>query len=184
MPSPSGRTLLGNAPSAEDRPLQVPGEPIETLPNILVSAAANPLAATATADDAAPPLERVAQSPRHASRPAANLESAGQSSRMRLGIAALAIALGLVLLLEALDAPRLFRLSLFAPFFLALFGATQALYRTCPGLAARGVREVCGTEEPVARASERQRNLQLGRRVVLLSTLGALAATAGFFFVP
>lgn len=175
MPSPSGRT-----PSKAATPLQVPGEPIETLPNILVSAAASPLAGTAAAVVA--PLEPI--SPRLAARPAANLESAGQSSRMRLGIAALAIALGLVLLLEAIDAPRIFRLSLFVPFFLALFGATQALYRTCPGLAARGVREVCGTEEPVARASERRRHLQLGRRVVLLSTLGALAATAGFFFVP
>ncbi len=183
MPPTSGRTLLGNAPSAADAPLQIPGAPIETLPNTLMSAAAGPrLAATAGAPDA--PIERVPQSPRHAARPAANLESAGQSSRMRVGIAALAIALGLVLLLEAVDAPRIARLSLFVPFFLALFGATQALYRTCPGLAARGVREVCGSEEPVARASERQRNVQLARRVVVLSAVGALAATAGFFFVP
>jgi hypothetical protein len=137
------------------------------------------------ADGAAPGVAAlpVAQAPRLAPRPVANLESAGQSSRMRLGIAALAFALGLVLALEALEAPRLYRLVLFAPFFLTLFGATQALYRTCPGLAARGVREVCGTEEPVARASERQRIRQLGNRVIVLSTLGAIAATAIFFIL-
>lgn len=130
------------------------------------------------------PLARIAQAPRHPPRSAANLESEGQSSRMRLGIAALAIALGLVLTLQALDAPRLWRLTLFVPFFLTLFGATQALYRTCPSLAARGVREVCGSEEPVARASERQRSRQLGHRVLWLSTLGAAVATAVFALVP
>lgn len=130
------------------------------------------------------PVVRVAQAPRHPPRPAANLESAGQSARMRLGIAALAVALGAVLALEAFEAPRAWRLVLFLPFFLTLFGATQALYRTCPSLAARGVREVCGSEEPVARASERQRSQQLGRRVLWLSLLGAALATAGFSLLP
>lgn len=130
------------------------------------------------------PAARVAQAPRHPPRPAANLESAGQSARMRLGIAALAVALGAVLALEAFEAPRAWRLVLFLPFFFTLFGATQALYRTCPGLAARGVREVCGSEEPVARASERQRSQQLGRRVLWLSLLGAALATAGFSLLP
>lgn len=130
------------------------------------------------------PAVRVAQAPRHPPRPAANLESAGQSARMRLGIAALAIALGAVLALEAFEAPRAWRLVLFLPFFFTLFGATQALYRTCPSLAARGVREVCGSEEPVARASERQRSQQLGRRVLWLSILGAAVATAGFSLLP
>ncbi len=130
------------------------------------------------------PIARIAQAPLHPPRPAANLESAGQSSRMRLGIIALAVALGGVLALQALEAPRAFRLLLFVPFFLTLFGATQALYRTCPSLAARGVREVCGGEEPVARASERQRSRQLGHRVLWLSALGAALATAGFSLLP
>ena len=127
---------------------------------------------------------RTAQAPRHAPRSPANLESEGQSARMRLGIGALAIALGLVLTLQSLDAPRLWRLTLFVPFFLTLFGATQALYRTCPSLASRGVREVCGAQEPVARASERQRSRQLGHRVLWLSVVGAAAATAVFALVP
>lgn len=117
-------------------------------------------------------------------RPTGNLESEGQSARMRIGIISLAVALGLVLALQALDAPRLSRLSLFLPFFLTLFGATQALYRTCPSLASRGVREVCGAEEPVARASERTRSRAIGHRVLLLSAVGAAIATAIFVLVP
>lgn len=117
-------------------------------------------------------------------RPAGNLESEGQSARMRVGILALAVALGLVLALQAFEAPRLWRLTLFVPFFLTLFGATQALYRTCPSLAARGVREVCGAEEPVARASERSRSRSIGHRVLWLSVVGALIATAVFVLVP
>jgi hypothetical protein len=117
-------------------------------------------------------------------RPAGNLESEGQSARMRLGIIALAVALGLVLTLQSFEAPRLWRLSLFLPFFLTLFGATQALYRTCPSLAARGVREVCGSEEPIARASERTHSRSIGHRVLLLSVVGALIATTVFVLVP
>jgi hypothetical protein len=115
---------------------------------------------------------------------AGNLESEGQSARMRVGIIALAVALGLVLALQAFDAPRLWRLSLFLPFFLTLFGATQALYRTCPSLAARGVREVCGAEEPVVRAAERDRSRSVGHRILLLSTVGAALATAVFVLMP
>ncbi len=128
-------------------------------------------------------LSRIARSPRHPAR-TANLESEGQSARMRLGIIALAVALALLLGLQALEAPRLWRAFLFVPFFLALFGATQALYRTCPSLASRGVREVCGSEEPVARASERQRSRQLGHRVLWLSALGAVIATVVFLLLP
>lgn len=171
------------APSADSEASQVP--PPVAAP--LSPSETSPVAAQTAFDPAharLAPAVRVAQAPRHPPRPAANLESAGQSARMRVGIAALAVALGAVLALEAFEAPRAWRLVLFLPFFFTLFGATQALYRTCPSLAARGVREVCGSEEPVARASERQRSQQLGRRVLWLSVLGAALATAGFSLLP
>lgn len=163
---------LANAPAT-------PAELVTTAPSL----PAGPVEPVATALQGALPVGQRARRPA-LGRISGNLESEGQSARMRLGIIALAIALGMVLALEAFDAPRLWRASLFLPFFLTLFGATQALYRTCPSLAARGVREVCGAEEPVARASERSRSLALGRRVLWLSTLGALAATSVFVLVP
>jgi hypothetical protein len=114
----------------------------------------------------------------------ANLETGGQNSRLRVAIFALALALTLALGLEYVGAAKQWRALLFVPFFFALFGVTQGMYRTCPGLAARGVREVCGVEEPIANAVELKRTRQLARKVVIMTTVGAVAATMVFLWLP
>ena len=92
----------------------------------------------------------------------ANLETGGQNARLRMAVFSLAVALGSALLLQYFDAPKLLRLGLFVPFFAAGFGAMQGLYRTCPGLAAQGMREgVSGDEEHIVRSNDLERTRRL-----------------------
>jgi hypothetical protein len=115
----------------------------------------------------------------------ANLETGGQNARMRMGVVALSIALASALLLQYFDAPKLLRAGLFIPFFFAGFGAMQGLYRTCPGLAAQGMREgVSGDEEHIVRSNDLERTRRLAKKVVFFSAINALAATSVFLLLP
>ena len=95
------------------------------------------------------------------------------------------VALGAAILLVQADAPRIWRLGLFFPFGMAAFGAWQGLYRVCPGMTSKGVKEdELGNEQRMVRPEEIQRAKCLSRRVLSASLLTALSATALVFFLP
>lgn len=114
-----------------------------------------------------------------------NLEQGGQDARLRLGVAMLAIALlGTVGLVQA-DLHRAWRLLLFLPFFMAAFGAWQGLFRTCPGLAFKGLRETAtGHEAKVKRKAELVAAQRAARQVLIGAIATALVSTSVVFFLP
>ena len=114
---------------------------------------------------------------RHALR-GANLQLDGQNRRLRMGLIGLMVALGLAVWLVSAEVHRGWRLLLFFPFFSAAIGAWQGLYRTCPNLAAKGIREdPCGRTKRVISQQERMASRHLGRCVLTGSFLTAALAT-------
>ena len=77
------------------------------------------------------------------------------------------------------------RLPLFLPFFFAAFGAWQGLFRICPGMAFKGVRETpSGIEGPVQCESDLCAARQAARTVVLGALVTAVVSTAIVVFLP
>jgi hypothetical protein len=69
---------------------------------------------------------------------ASNIGPRERRKRRVMGIVALAAGAGLALALVATDAPRVLRLLIFFPVWIAALGLFQARDRTCIALAARG----------------------------------------------
>lgn len=83
------------------------------------------------------------------------------------------------------DIARAWRLLLFLPFAAAAFGAYQGLFRTCPGLVSKCMRESsCGAEEPIRRSDELDIARRDARRVMQGTILTALAATTLVLLIP
>lgn len=114
----------------------------------------------------------------------ANLEGSGQNRRLRLGALGLAVALLASVVLVELGLPRLWRLTLFLPFFGAAFGAWQGLLRTCPILAHRGQREDHGEYAAIADPERQSAGRRLGRTVRWASVASAAIATALIAAIP
>src|SRR5689334_3751548 len=103
----------------------------------------------------------------HASRPCANLAPQSQDRRLRLGIGAFAITLVLAVVLVRTHAHPALRWGLALPFFWAVLHVSEAMYKTCPVLAARGLREGPDGREPIGDPTERARLRGSGRRLVV-----------------
>lgn len=117
--------------------------------------------------------------------PETNLASLGQNFRLRMGVLVLGASLVASVIIVKADVHRGWRAALFVPFFMAAFGAWQGLYRVCPDLAFRGVREDrTGAEDPIGRPQERASVRCIARRVLLISTLTAGLLTAVLIAVP
>ena len=100
-----------------------------------------------------------------------NLGPREQRKRRLMGIASLAIGVGLAFVLVVLGAPRLSRLVIFFPIWLAGLGLFQARERTCIALAARGV---CNMDDGEARIEDetvvaqlRAKARQINRRALI-----------------
>jgi hypothetical protein len=63
-------------------------------------------------------------------KPQGNLDAAGTTRRLRAGVMALAVALGIAVVMAKADVSVGYRLLLFLPFFAAANGFFQGLYRT------------------------------------------------------
>lgn len=114
-----------------------------------------------------------------------NLQMSGQNARLRWGGLMLVVALVLSVALVQADVARWWRLSLFVPFAMAAFGAWQGLFRTCPGLVSKGMRESsCGMEEPIRRSDELDLSRRDARRVLQGTLVTALAATTVVCLIP
>jgi hypothetical protein len=111
----------------------------------------------------------------------ANIGLRGQDSRLRAGVIGFTVTLALAIGLAKAGAAQELRWLLAFPFFAAVMCVSQALYRTCPFMAAKGLRD--GAEEGVeviANPDELKLVRTRGRRVLLASLAIALTA-AGLF---
>jgi hypothetical protein len=117
--------------------------------------------------------------------PGHNLGEGAQNQRLRRAVFMTSLALGLTVLFVQLDFPRLWRVALFFPFMWAAIGAVQGLYRTCPFHVNKRTRvNDAGEVERVCSEAEVSQARCLAHRVVGLSILSALGATALVFFLP
>ena len=114
-----------------------------------------------------------------------NLESSGQNVRLRMGVAMLGLSLlGTVLIVQS-GLHWAWRILLFMPFFMAAFGAWQGLFRICPGLAFKGVREnAAGGEDRIGRQRDLVQARRMARLVLGGATATAMLSTAVVTFIP
>lgn len=110
--------------------------------------------------------------------PAPNLGRTRQTRRLRVGVVAFVIALSFALGFSHMRAAVAVRASLFAPFFVAVWGIAQGLSGTDPFLAARGMRDMGEGLELIADPAELARVRAAGRRIVWIS-LGTAALLTG-----
>jgi hypothetical protein len=105
---------------------------------------------------------------------------AGREVRRREMLAALSLFAAAVLFfgLVRLDAPRAYRISLFFPFYAAILCSLQVRKNHCVVLGLKGARRMGHEEEPVASPSEKAALLREARKILLLSFLFAVLATA------
>ena len=111
----------------------------------------------------------------------ANLGPRGQDSRLRVGVVGFTLTLVLAIALAKVGVAHHLRWLLALPFFWSVVMVAQALYGTCPFMAAKGMRE--GAEEGVeviANPDELKNVRTRGRKLVLASAAIALLA-AGLF---
>ncbi|MEL7368024.1 MAG: hypothetical protein AAFN74_03860 [Myxococcota bacterium] len=115
-----------------------------------------------------------------------NLKTKGQNYRLRMGVIMLGVSLLATVLLVQADFHRAWRAVLFLPFFMAAFGAWQGLFRTCPGLAMKGVREsACGgCDERIGHAKELVVARHLARQVLLGAIVTAVFSTFVVVLIP
>ena len=112
----------------------------------------------------------------------ANIGPREQRKRRVMGIAALIAAALLVFVLVAWDEPRLLRLFVFFPIWIAALGFFQAREKTCIALAARGVCNMDAGEEKIADESAaaelRDRAKRINRQSLMTALIVALVALA------
>ncbi|HYP54611.1 MAG TPA: hypothetical protein VEQ42_13760 [Pyrinomonadaceae bacterium] len=112
-----------------------------------------------------------------------NIGPRERRKRRLMGIAALAAGAGLAFVLVAFGAPRLARLLLFVPFWLAGLGLFQAKEATCIALAGRGVCNMDEGEEAVPDAGRRDRLRAKAKAIYRRSLiLAAVATTVALLF--
>lgn len=109
---------------------------------------------------------------------ARNIGASKQTSRLRAGVIAFAVAQTFAFGLSHLHAARGVRGTLFVPFFVACFCLAQGLTGTDPLLAARGLRDMGDGPEPIAGPSELARVRAAAARITQISLVIAAAATA------
>lgn len=113
---------------------------------------------------------------------ACNIGPAEIARRRRSGWLGLGAAAVLTVVLVAVTAPPVLRLSLFVPFLVAAIGFLQARARFCVGFAGAGISNfgdlgaTVRVDDPAARASDRQRARILILQAGAVAVLGAVAA--------
>jgi hypothetical protein len=112
----------------------------------------------------------------------ANIGPRERSKRRVLGIVALTVGVTLAFVLVSFEAPRVLRLVVFFPIWIAGLGLLQSREQTCIALAARGVRNMGAGEEPLRdeRAAEelRAKARRINRRALLTAAAATLVALA------
>ena len=108
---------------------------------------------------------------------AANIGPRERSKRRVLGVVALTVGVALAFVLVVFDAPRLLRLVVFFPIWIAGLGLLQSREKTCIALAARGVCNMDAGEEPVGDERTAEELRAKARRINRRALMTAAAAT-------
>jgi hypothetical protein len=104
--------------------------------------------------------------------------------RQRIGLVSLAATAIAVVLLLALDTPRVWRVLVFLPLIVATLSLFQVRAKTCVALAARGMRNMDEGNEAIADPAELQAVKAQARRVNLQASIAAAAITAVLVALP
>ncbi|HEY0375836.1 MAG TPA: hypothetical protein VGC87_02670 [Pyrinomonadaceae bacterium] len=109
-----------------------------------------------------------------------NLGPRERRKRRLMGVVALTVGVGLAFVLVIYGAPRLFRLVIFFPIWMAGLGLLQSRERTCIALAARGVCNMDDGEEKIDDAGRieelRDKARWINRRAILTAAAITLLA--------
>lgn len=112
--------------------------------------------------------------------PAINIGPREVRKRRLMGLVALAAGVGLAFLSIVLQTPRLLRLIVFFPIWIAGLGLFQAREKTCIALAARGTCNLDAGEESIGdeHLVERLRNKarQINRRAIITAVVVTVVA--------
>lgn len=112
-----------------------------------------------------------------------NLGDLLQERRLRLGAASFALGLVLAVVLVKLGAPPALRLVLAIPFVIGASGLYMGLFRTCGGLAARGLRDTGDGPTPIVDPEELRRVRVTALKVTALALVTGALATSLFMLV-
>jgi hypothetical protein len=105
-----------------------------------------------------------------------NIGPAEKRKRLVFGVLELAATAAVLVVFIVTHQPRTLRLVLFLPWALGALGVFQVLESTCVALAARGVRNLHGAEEPVPDA-ESAAIRRRARKVYIESVAAAVVVT-------
>ena len=117
-------------------------------------------------------------------KPSGNLSSYTQGTRMRFGVIALTVGLGLAVAALKLGLSAPWRALLVVPFYFASVGLLSGLFNTCAGLASQGLRDVGDGPERIVNQAQLTEVKRLATRVMLGAAAIAITATAAFLAVP
>jgi len=106
-----------------------------------------------------------------------NIGRGQRRQRLLVGIAAFVVTVAAAVVLASGESPRLWRLGLFLPAFVAALGVMQAREQTCVALAARGVRNMDQGEERVLDAGADAQIRRQSRQVLVRAVLAAVLLT-------
>jgi hypothetical protein len=102
--------------------------------------------------------------------------------RRFMGVASLVAGVGLAFVFVAFDAPRLSRLVVFVPMWIAGLGLFQAQARVCVALAGKSLQNMDAREEKIADAATdeqlRAKAKAINRKAVLTATVVAAIVVA------
>lgn len=113
----------------------------------------------------------------------ANIAGGEVTKRQAVALVGLLLSFGSFFAMTMSAAPRGYRLALFLPIFLTMFGFFQAKKSHCVILGMRGVRNMGHGEEPLADAGLKERLRRESFHILLLSLALAAALTAAGYFV-
>ena len=108
---------------------------------------------------------------------ACNIGPRERQKRRVLGFVSLTVGVGVAFVLVVYGAPRLLRLVVFFPLWLAGLGLLQARARVCIALAARGMRNMDAGEEQIADEELNEQLRAAARRINFRALVTAIVIT-------
>ena len=106
---------------------------------------------------------------------AINIGPRERRKRRLMGVVALTVGVGVACVLVVYGAPRLYRLIIFFPIWMAGLGLLQSREKTCIALAARGV---CNMDEGEEEVGDERKNAALREKARWINRRALLTAAA------
>lgn len=112
-----------------------------------------------------------------------NVSEASQARRLRVGVAAFAVALFVGIVMVKTDVAPIYRSLLILPFWIAGNGFFSAQFKTCGFMSSMGMREGKDGPEKIADPNTLAAVRCRGRRALMASVLSAVVSAVPFVFV-